>query len=205
MLGQDIIDKVDRMPEAEYYIYLTRIGRYLELVKGDLKKNGDCNCVQEDLDNFKEVYDYVLSGLTKFGVTNDEQKDNWFKFWKDWRNSIDPDTWNIILEKLKKKEDISEYLSNKKWDDKCSGCFGVVKDTLDPEIYKEFLMERMKNCVRDGIVFKITNKDIDGKTIRIPGNITWNTLEQYIMEGEEKLTSDCVNILIEKGLLINEL
>jgi len=204
IIGQDIVDKVDRMPEVEYYVYLDRIGGYLELVKNDLKKNGDCNCVQEDLDNFQGVYDYVLSGLSKFNVTNDEQRDKWFKFWKSWRGSIDNNTWNIIMDKLKNKEDISEYLSTKKWDDDC-GCLGVAKKTLDPVIYKEFLLERMKNCVREGIIFKITTKDIDEKTVRIPGNITWNTLEQYIQEGEEKLINDCVNILKKEGLLTIEL
>lgn len=131
MIQQAVIDKVEISTEAEHYLFIEECGGFIfhmnhEMGRDRIQSSPE---ILEDIKNVREIQEYVVSKLSKFGVdplsVNDKENGSywkWFDFWHTWhKETLTDKEWIEVNEKLQKDQPIDEYLPKIKWNDKIKG------------------------------------------------------------------------------------
>jgi len=128
MIDQETIDKVEQMSEVHHYLVIEECGGFIwymnhEMSHGRIPEDPD---IIKDIDDMRELQEYLISKLGKFGVNPESAKYSkhisdywkWYEHWHKWhKETLTEDEWRIVSNKLSKDEDISEYLPKKKWNE----------------------------------------------------------------------------------------
>lgn len=128
MVPQTVIDKVENLTESEHYLFIEECGGFIfhmnhEMSHGRIQSSPE---ILEDIKNTREIQEYVVSKLPKFGVDplsiNDRENGSywkWFNFWHTWhKETLTNKEWRLVSEKLQNDQSIDEYLPKTKWNDK---------------------------------------------------------------------------------------
>jgi hypothetical protein len=128
-MEQELIDKIDVFPEHECYFLIEECGGFIfhmnhEIGHGRIQSTPG---IEQDILNVREIQEYVVSKLNKFGVdpasallSRNDGGDywKWFEFWHNWHfNELTDEEWNEIGNRLESEESIEEFLPKNKWND----------------------------------------------------------------------------------------
>jgi hypothetical protein len=118
-------NEVEAYSEWELFFAIDSLGYYLWWQKHE-ESHGRVEHV--DLTDQQYGISYLVNQTKKYGVELPEPKvdqflaatesyHKWYQFWKTWMKSFSDSNWKILEEKMKNKEDISDYLPKKKWNE----------------------------------------------------------------------------------------
>lgn len=129
MIPELLKNKIDSASEVEHYMFIQECGDYLWTIshgigKGDIPDSPE---IQEGYKEVKEIQEYVVSKLYRFGVDPKSATEGpresssywkWFEHWHNWhKKELTDEQWKIVDEKLQKEQDITEYLPKKRWNE----------------------------------------------------------------------------------------
>jgi hypothetical protein len=128
MIDEKLIEKIEKATEAEHYFIIEECGGFIfhmnhEMMHGRIPEDPG---ILEDIKNVRELQEYVVSKLDKFGVDITDPKSKtdrkngsywkWYDFWHEWHhNKLSNEEWKTVNERMKNEEDFSEFLPKEKW------------------------------------------------------------------------------------------
>jgi len=128
MIDQDLNDKIEKMQEVEYYLFIEECGWFLwhtnhEMSHGRISESPELTA---DIVKIREIQEYLVSKLGKFGVNPESTKAprdiseywHWYDHWHKWhKETLTDEEWETVTNRLSKDEDISEFLPKRKWNE----------------------------------------------------------------------------------------
>lgn len=117
------LKKIPTYPEYKLFFLIDECNYYVAVGNETLKLNEDMNDDErniflESIVKVRNIRKHVTDEIEKrkgfkcytetMNIT-DEYLD-WYNNWNEWRESLDDEEWTIIEDKLKKGEDIKEYI-----------------------------------------------------------------------------------------------
>ena len=125
-MKKEFVDKLEKAPEYQYYIFIELTNGFLSKMRESILKgevDGKKSDVTSSIKEIAGIQKHTVTNLTKWGVDPNSVGDKngsywkWFNFWANWHKSLPEGDWNIVNDKIGKDEDISEYLPKGKWND----------------------------------------------------------------------------------------
>lgn len=129
MIPETLINKIETASEVEHYMFIQECGDYLWTISRAFRKGElpDSPEIQESYKEVREIQEYVVSKLHRFGVdpksaTEGSREESsywkWFDHWHNWHKKVLTDEeWKIVNEKLQNEQDVSEFEPKKRWNE----------------------------------------------------------------------------------------
>jgi len=80
--------------------------------------------VEKDIVNTRELQQFAVDNLTRFGVDPESAKDRqngnywkWYKHWDNWKKGLTVEEWRKVDSLITNEESLDEYLPEKSWRD----------------------------------------------------------------------------------------
>lgn len=118
-------EEVEKYSECELFCNIESLGYYLWWQRHEESHE---RVEHVDLTEQEFGISYLVNQTRKYGVelaepqvdkhlSPTESYQKWYGFWRKWMSSFDDKTWELLQQKIKKQEDISEYLPERKWNE----------------------------------------------------------------------------------------
>ena len=117
-----------KMNETETFFLIDECGGFIwrmnhEMSHGRIPIESHAG-VHEDMMAVKELQQFVVDNLMRFGVDPLSAKDRengdywkWFGFWDKWRNGLSDEDWDNMIKLIKNNESYEKYLPETTWKD----------------------------------------------------------------------------------------
>jgi len=117
-----------KMSEADNYFIIDECGAFTWRMNHEMAHNRIPNEnhaeVQEDINNVRELQQFVVDNLGRFGVEPESAKDRengdywkWYRFWDNWKKGLSDEDWNTINQLMGNNKSYEKYLPKTTWRD----------------------------------------------------------------------------------------
>jgi hypothetical protein len=119
--------KVDilAMNEVDTYFLIDECGAFIwrmnhEMAHGRIPQESHA-AIDKDVVGVREVQQFAVDNLGRFGVDPESAKDSdgdywkWYRFWDNWKKGLSNGDWDAIMLLIKNKESYEKYLPEISW------------------------------------------------------------------------------------------
>ena len=120
--------KILEMNEVNTYFLIDECGAFTwrmnhEMAHGRIPKESHA-AIDKDIKGVKELQQFAVDNLTRFGVDPTTAKDGengeywkWYHFWDGWKKGLSNEDWNKVMVLISQNKPFDEYMPTKTWRD----------------------------------------------------------------------------------------
>ena len=115
-----------KMNEVDTYFLIDECGAFMwrmnhDMGHGRIPQEAHAD-IQDDINGVREVQQFAVENLMRFGVDPESTKDHengdywkWYKFWDNWKKGLSNEDWDAVSQLMKNKESYEKYLPETTW------------------------------------------------------------------------------------------
>jgi hypothetical protein len=117
-----------KMGEVDTYFLIDECGAFMwrmnhDMAHGRIPQEAHA-AITEDIAAVREIQQFAVDNLTRFGVDPESAKDRkngdywkWYGFWDDWKKGLSDEDWNSVNALMHQQQPYDKFLPKGKWQD----------------------------------------------------------------------------------------